>query len=87
MLPNILSTKYCSLEPKVDRLSLSIKMNVDEKYNVTDYEIHETVINSDKKFSYEEAGSILDKNEESDHTTSLHLLDRVTDDWKRKRTQ
>mgnify|MGYP001160851110 FL=1 len=87
MLPRILSTKYCSLEPNVDRLSLSIKMNVDEKYNVTDYEIHETVINSDKKFSYEEAGSILDKNEESDHTTSLHLLDKITDDWKRKRIQ
>ena len=31
--------------------------------------------------------AILDKNEESDHTTSLHLLDRITDDWKRKRIQ
>ena len=87
MLPKILSTKYCSLEPKVDRLSLSIKMKIDEKYQVTNYEIHETVINSDKKFSYEEAGLIIGKNEDSKHTSSLHLLDRITDEWKRKRIQ
>jgi len=62
MLPEILSNGICSLMPNVDRLAFSavfdIKKNTGE---ILERWFGKTIINSDKRFSYEEAQELLDK--------------------------
>ncbi len=54
MLPHKLSNNICSLNPNVDRLSLSVEMTIDDRGEVIDFEIHPGVINSNFRLTYEE---------------------------------
>ena len=62
MLPEVLSNNLCSLMPNVDRLAFSavfdIKVDTGE---ILDRWFGKTIINSDKRFSYEEAQESLDE--------------------------
>lgn len=60
MLPTILSNDLCSLNPEQDRLSVSAVFTLDADANVRDAWFGETVIHSDKRFTYEEAQGVLD---------------------------
>lgn len=60
MLPEILSTDLCSLNPNQDRLSVSAVFTLDKDANVLTKWFGETVIHSDKRFTYEEAQGVLD---------------------------
>ncbi len=60
MLPEKLSNDVCSLKEKVDRLVFSVFIEIDKKGNIVSYELAKSIINSKKKFSYEEVQSILD---------------------------
>lgn len=60
MLPEKLSNDICSLKEKVNRLVFSCFMEIDTKGNVIKYNIHKSVINSKKRFTYEEVQNILD---------------------------
>ena len=64
MLPVNLSNGICSLKPKVDRLTLSVLMQLDENANVIDYEICESVINSNERLTYKEVYACLMGDEE-----------------------
>lgn len=65
MLPHKLSNGICSLNAGVDRLALSCIMTVDQKGNVIDHEICETVIRVDERMSYTSVKMILvDRDEE-----------------------
>jgi len=59
MLPERLSNDLCSLKPNVDRLTYSCIMEVTPRGKVVQHRIAETVINSKRRFSYEEAQEIL----------------------------
>ena len=59
MFPAELSTGICSLKPHVDRLVQSCLMEVDRKGNVVRYELHDGVIHSNARMTYNEVHAIL----------------------------
>ena len=60
MLPKALSNGICSLNAGEDRLALSCIMDVDDKGNVVNHTIAETVIHVDKRMTYTSVQKILD---------------------------
>ena len=60
MLPERLCNNICSLRPNEDKLAYSVIFHVDEFAEVKDYKICRTVINSNRRFTYEEAQEIID---------------------------
>ena len=65
MLPHVLSNGICSLNMKEDRLALSCLMTIDEKGNVIDHEIVETVINVNQRMSYTDVNKIIEGDKET----------------------
>jgi len=59
MLPERLSNGICSLKPKLDRLTLSALMEIDQSGNVLRYSFHDGVIRSQERMTYTSVGKIL----------------------------
>lgn len=66
MLPHILSNGICSLNQGVDRLALSCLMDIDEKGNVVNHQIAETVIKVDRRMTYTSVKKILTDQDENE---------------------
>jgi ribonuclease R len=65
MIPHRLSNGICSLNPKVDRLTLSCEMEVNEHGEVVSHEIFQSVIRTAERMTYSDVNKILvDKDEE-----------------------
>ena len=64
MLPHKLSNGICSLNAGENRLALSCIMTIDEKGNVIDHTIAETVIKVDRRMSYTSVKKILEDHDE-----------------------
>jgi ribonuclease R len=60
MLPEILSNDLCSLRPNEDRLAVSAVFELDPDANLVSQWFGETVIHSNKRFTYENAQEVLD---------------------------
>ena len=60
MLPEVLSNDLCSLRPNEDRLAFSAIFELDADAHIKSEWYGQTVIHSDKRFSYEEAQTVLD---------------------------
>ena len=60
MLPHKLSNGICSLNQGEDRLALSCLMEVDQKGNVTDHRICETLIQVDRRMTYSAVNAIVE---------------------------
>ena len=62
MLPHILSNGILSLNPGVERLTLSCLMEIDPQGNVVNYDFDECVIKSEMAMVYDEVNEILEEN-------------------------
>jgi ribonuclease R len=78
MLPEILSNDLCSLRPDEDRLAFSAIFELTPEADVVDEWYGQTVIHSDKRFSYEDAQAVLDngQGEYFDELTTMMTLGR-----------
>ena len=77
MLPEKLSNEICSLREKVDRLTYSCIMTVTPRGAVQSYTFHRSIINSAKRFSYEDAQHIL-TTKKGAYLQELELLHEVS---------
>lgn len=65
MIPHRLSNGICSLNPKVDRLTLSCEMEITPEGEVVKHEIFQSVIKTTERMTYSDVNKILvDKDEE-----------------------
>jgi ribonuclease R len=60
MLPEELSNFVCSLNPNEPRFTFTVLMEIDSKMDVVDYKITPAIINSKRRFSYDEVQDIID---------------------------
>ena len=63
MLPHILSNGICSLNPDVERLTISCEMEIDPTGKVVSHDIFESVIKSRKQMTYKNVNKILNDEE------------------------
>ncbi|SEC40092.1 ribonuclease R [Paenibacillus sp. GP183] len=59
MLPHRLSNGICSLNPKVDRLTMSCEMELDEQANVVRHDIFTSVIRTSERMTYTNVRKLL----------------------------
>ncbi|MBR2067576.1 MAG: VacB/RNase II family 3'-5' exoribonuclease [Solobacterium sp.] len=65
MLPHILSNGICSLNPKVDRLTITCSMLVSFDGEIKSYELFPSVIRSNERMTYHMVNKILDGDKEA----------------------
>ena len=85
MLPHVLSTNLCSLNPNEDRLAMSAVFKMDKNANVLERWFGETVIHSDKRFTYEEAQEVIDR-QDGVHLKELNILNELSKIMRERRT-
>ncbi|MGG0237277.1 ribonuclease R [Bacillus rhizoplanae] len=64
MIPHRLSNGICSLNPKVDRLTLSCEMEINDQGEVVSHEIFQSVIKTTERMTYSDVKQILDDEDE-----------------------
>ncbi|MDR2057302.1 MAG: ribonuclease R [Dysgonamonadaceae bacterium] len=60
MLPERLSNDLCSLRPGEDKLCFSVIFEMNDAAEIENYRIKRTIINSNRRFTYEEAQDVID---------------------------
>ena len=60
MLPEKVSNHLCSLNPKTDRLAMSVMMHISRDGAVRDYSFHNSVIHSKERMTYDDVQKIID---------------------------
>ena len=61
MLPEKLSNDLCSLKESKDRLTFSVQMEINQSGDVVNFNLNKSIINSSKRFSYEEVQKIINE--------------------------
>lgn len=86
MLPEELSNDLCSLKPEVDRLTFSAVFLIDRNGIVHKKWFGRTVINSNKRFSYEDAEKIIN-NKKGSYFYELKTLNQIAQKLLKKRIE
>lgn len=86
MLPERLCNEICSLRPNEDKLAYSCILELDDNANIHKYEICHTVINSDRRFTYEEAQQVIETGE-GDYKDEILQLDKLAKQLREARYQ
>lgn len=84
MLPSRLSEQVCSLNPNVDRMAFSVFFKMKANGEVMQHEFAKTVINSKRRFTYEDVQEVLN-NGKGKYYKELNLLDAISKNLREKR--
>lgn len=78
MLPSPLSADICSLVPEKDRFAFSAIFTLNRSAEIKDIKFSKSIINSNKRFSYEKAQEVLTNGSGDFHRELSGLLDIAT---------
>ena len=84
MLPEKLSNNLCSLRPNEDRLTYSVLMTITPRGIVKNYEIKKSIINSKRRFTYEEVQNIIETGR-GDHDETIKTMHQLSQTLLKKR--
>ena len=84
MLPERLSNGICSLRPNEDKLCFSVVFTMNKKAEIKKQWFGKTIINSDQRFTYEEARYMIDGGD-GDFNEEILLLDNLAKKLRVKR--
>ena len=88
MLPERLCNYVCSLRPGEEKLCYSVVFTLDDEASVKDYRIVHTVINSNRRYAYEEVQQILEASavaQQGAEGKALCTLDRLAKHLRERR--
>lgn len=74
MLPEELSNQLCSLKANVNRLTVSVLIEMDQEGQILHFQIVRSYIKSAKRFSYFGAKEVLDNKKKNVHAPTLQLM-------------
>lgn len=78
MLPEILSSDLCSLNPGTDRFAMSVFFRLNQHAIVSHWEVHESIIHSNTRLSYQQAQDILDGKSRHESERQIKWLKELT---------
>ena len=84
MLPERLSNNICSLVPNKDRFTYSVIVELSNRGKLVDYQIKKTVINSKRRFTYDEVQDIIE-NGKGDFNQEVLLLNNIAETLRKRR--
>jgi ribonuclease R len=84
MLPEKLSNNLCSLVPNEDRLTFSVIFEMTNKGIILNHQIAKTIINSKKRFTYEDVQIIIESSE-GEYSDEINLLNTLAKILRSKR--
>ena len=84
MLPERISNELCSLRPNEDKFAFSAIFILAPDYNIKSQWFGKTLIHSKRRFTYEEAQEVIDKNK-GDYAEELKEMNRIAKHLKKKR--
>jgi len=84
MLPEHLSNGICSLRPNEDKLTYSVLFQLNDDAQIQHYEIAKTVTCSNRRFTYEEAQTVIETGA-GDYKDEILTLDRLAKILRKKR--
>ncbi|MCB0729396.1 MAG: ribonuclease R [Ignavibacteriae bacterium] len=86
MLPEKLSNNICSLVPNEDRLTFSVIVEFAPNGEQINYQISKSIINSKRRFTYEEVQEIIEKGE-GDFAGDILELNKIARILRKERTE
>ena len=87
MIPESLSGDLCSLKPDEDRLTITALITLDRSWNVTNFDVFPSVIRSCFRFTYKMVQEILDQQKPHSLKTEIKLLETLSKNLFKKRTE
>lgn len=85
MLPRALSENICSLKPNEDRLAFCFKICLDQNNEVIKEELFEAIINSKRRFNYDEVDEYLKNRDDLGEINWLYDAFAITQNLRKKR--
>jgi ribonuclease R len=77
MLPEALSNELCSLKPDTKKLTFSVLIKLDKNYKVAEYYVFKSIIESKRRFNYEEVQDIIDNKIKDEFADTLILMNKI----------
>ncbi len=85
MLPEKLSNGLCSLQPNVDRLVKTAVVTLDPQGEIRSFRFAEGVIHSEKRFTYQEALTLLQQAPSTSLGRDVHAMNRMAQTLRKRR--